>query len=151
MLVLPFPQNPSNVTDYARCLADILDTPGFLQLSVRIPIGDPSDPFPSTSTRTWETWNTIRSLCGYNHRLSVTLDMSTPLPSASILQRWQAEPVRHIILPASAYLANAKGYPVLSKSCQAFLRTMFKFKPIIILSGTNKGVHQNGGPEAYAS
>ena len=150
-LILPTPHNPAYVTDYARCIADILSASGFIHLSVRIPSSDSSEQLPSTSTRTWETWNTIRALCGYDSRLSVTLDVSTPLPNSTILLRWQAEPVKYIFLPSSTYLANAKGYPVLSKGCQAFLKTMFKFKPTIIISGANKGVHQNGGPEAYAS
>lgn len=79
------------------------------------------------------------------------LDISTPLTSPAILSRWAAEPLKFIFLPATTYLANAKGYPVLSKSCQAFFRTIFKYKPTIIISGVHKNVHPVGGIEAYTS
>lgn len=103
--------------------------------------GDPSS--------TWEMWDTIRSLCGYHPRLSISmsssfaltvmmlehakltdwpaLDLTNPLPpSIGALSRWTAEPVRNVWLPATSFIPNAKGYPVLSKACQAFLRAMTK-------------------------
>jgi len=64
--------------------------------------------------------------------------------------RWSAEPMRSIYLPASSFIANAKGYPVLSKSCQAFLKSVFKFKPTVILTQTTRKLHSSGGHEAYA-
>lgn len=55
------------------------------------------------------------------------LDLTNPLPpSIGALSRWTAEPVRNVWLPATAFIPNAKGYPVLSKACQAFLRAMTK-------------------------
>lgn len=64
--------------------------------------------------------------------------------------RWSAEPLRAIYLPATSFIANAKGYPVLSKSCQAFLKSVFKFKPTVILSSTARNLHSAGGHDAYA-
>jgi protein arginine N-methyltransferase 5 len=155
-LILPAPRNSAFVTDYARAVANLLSTPGYLHFSIRIPITDPDpDPLapsaiPAGASKSFEAWNTIRSFCSYNPRLSVCLDLSTPLPPSSFYERWHAEPVRHLLLPASAYLANAKGYPVLSKVSQNFFKSMFKFKPTIILSGIEKGLHSSGGQEAYA-
>jgi len=147
------PRNPSFVADYARAIANLLATPGYLQFSIRIPISQPSSEVYGigTANSSWEMWNTIRMLCHYNSRLSVTLDLSTPIPSSQILSRWHAEPIKHIFLPASAYLANAKGYPVLSKSCQNFFKSIFKHRPTIILSGIHRNLHVSGGHEAYAS
>ncbi|WVQ85433.1 hypothetical protein IAT38_007598 [Cryptococcus sp. DSM 104549] len=106
------------------------------------PVGDPSS--------TWEMWDCIRTLCGYHPRLSVTLDLTNPLPpSVGALARWTAEPVKYIWLPASSFIPNAKGYPVLSKACQAFLRGMSKQNPSYILSGTTQKRHPAGGPAAY--
>lgn len=147
-LILPIPRNPWNVVDYARALANLLSVPGYITYSIRMPISDPSE---AHSAKTWETWNTIRQICAYNARLSVCLDLSTPLPNAAISSRWHAEPVRSVFLPASTYLANAKGYPVLSKNCQALMKGLFKFKPTIILSDIYKGLHSSGGPDAYTS
>lgn len=79
------------------------------------------------------------------------LDLTPPLTqSSSSLLRWYAEPMRSVFLPATTFIANAKGYPVLSKANQAFLKSVFKFKPIIILSGTERGLHTAGGQDAYA-
>ena len=58
---------------------------------------------------------------------TAALDLSNPLPpSAGALARWTAEPVKHIWLPATSFISNAKGYPVLSKACQAFLKGLVK-------------------------
>ncbi|ADV21175.1 protein arginine N-methyltransferase 5 [Cryptococcus gattii E566] len=99
---------------------------------------------------TWEMWDCIRTLCGYHPRLSVTLDLTNPLPpSAGALARWSAEPVNYIWLPASSFIPNAKGYPVLSKACQAFIREMGKQNPTYILSQTTMKRHSAGGHNAY--
>ncbi|WWC58407.1 uncharacterized protein I303_100947 [Kwoniella dejecticola CBS 10117] len=104
--------------------------------------GDPSS--------TWEMWDCIRTLCNYHPRLSVTLDLSNPLPpSVGALARWTAEPVKYIWVPAGSFIPNAKGYPVLSKACQAFLRGMSKQNPTYVLHGTTTQKHTAGGPNAY--
>jgi len=55
------------------------------------------------------------------------LDLTPPLPvTMDILSRWAAEPTRHIFLPASAFVPNARGYPVLTKATQSFLRDILK-------------------------
>ena len=43
-----------------------------------------------------------------------------------MLNQWLAEPVRHLWLPASTFIANAKGYPVLPKGTQSFIRDIMK-------------------------
>ncbi|TYJ57617.1 hypothetical protein B9479_001699 [Cryptococcus floricola] len=99
---------------------------------------------------TWEMWDCIRTICGYHPRLSVTLDLTNPLPpSVGALARWTAEPVRHVWLPATSFIPNAKGYPVLSKATQAFIRGMSKKNPTYILSQTTAKRHPAGGPHAY--
>ncbi|CAO1618171.1 unnamed protein product [Sympodiomycopsis kandeliae] len=101
----------------------------------------------------FEAWSHIRHSCGYNSRLNVVLDLSMPLPASSGLSRWIAEPVSHIWLPANSFLANAKGFPVLSKATQSFLRSQLAktSKPVIVLSGTSEPPpqHTRGGPQAY--
>ncbi|KAE8266587.1 hypothetical protein A4X09_0g5760 [Tilletia walkeri] len=84
----------------------------------------------------WETWEVIRSICAYNPRIQIVLDMSFPLPGPSSLARWTAEPVAGIWLPTQSFLANAKGYPVLSKAAQGFVRLLARRRPFVALSGT---------------
>ncbi|KAF8071731.1 shk1 kinase-binding protein 1 [Lyophyllum atratum] len=85
---------------------------------------------------TWEMWDLVRSMCDYNTRLTLTLDLSPPLPTTiGVLSKWAAESVRNILLPASTFIANGKGYP---------------HHPTVILSGANAGHHNRGGETAYA-
>ncbi|KAH9850257.1 PRMT5-domain-containing protein [Lenzites betulinus] len=121
------------------------------------PLGPPSMPSmlggspPESGMTTWEMWDTIRTICGYNPRLTIALDLTPPLPlSSSVLDQWLAEPVRHLWLPASTFIANAKGYPVLTKGSQSFIRDMMKLQPNVILSGTRAKKHMRGGEAAYA-
>lgn len=60
----------------------------------------------------------------------VALDLSNPLPpSLTTLSRWTAEPTSIVFLPSQAFIPNAKGYPVLSKACQAFVKGFVKVSP----------------------
>lgn len=82
--------------------------------------------------------------------LTPALDLSNPLPpSQGAIARWAAEPVKHIWLPAGSFIPNAKGYPVLSKATQAFIRGLSKHQPTFVLSGTADGRHPSGGQAAY--
>lgn len=60
-------------------------------------------------------------------RAPLALDLTPPLPSQlQVLDQWIAEPTRFIFLPASTFHSNAKGYPVLPKGTQSFVRDMMK-------------------------
>ncbi|RDB25973.1 Protein arginine N-methyltransferase 5 [Hypsizygus marmoreus] len=100
---------------------------------------------------TWEMWDLIRSICDYNTRLTLTLDLSPPLPTTiGVLSKWAAESVRNILLPASTFIANTKGYPVLPKPTQSFIRDCMIHRPTVILSGAGAGHHARGGETAYS-
>ncbi|KAI0635657.1 PRMT5-domain-containing protein [Trametes polyzona] len=172
--ILPPPSNRTQVGSYARAINACLASIPFMELSVRVPIYDPTTALsgpsrspspvesapassasggtpPESNMTTWEMWDTIRTICGYNPRLTLALDLTPPLPhSSSVLDQWLAEPVRHLWLPASAFIANAKGYPVLTKGTQSFIRDAMKLQPNVILSGTRGKKHGRGGEPAYA-
>ncbi|THH10312.1 hypothetical protein EW145_g1417 [Phellinidium pouzarii] len=98
----------------------------------------------------WEAWDTMRTICGYNPRLTLALDLALPLPSTQeVLARWAAEPVSHIFLPASTFISNAKGYPVLPKGTQTFLQATMKNRPTIILVGASAHLHPRGTEDKY--
>ncbi|KAJ7227136.1 PRMT5-domain-containing protein [Mycena pura] len=136
--------------------------------SPSIPALQPASPAPSTprlvvsddrstdsaSTNldaTWEMWDVIRSICDYNTCLSLTLDLTPPLPvNSSFLNKWKAETIRYLFLPASTFIANTKGYPVLPKGTQSFIRDSVTHRPVVILSGANLGLHNVGGELAYS-
>lgn len=169
--ILPIPRHRSHIASYARAVNACLNAIPYIQLSVRIPIYDPmmlhltptsakptaSISSPSVlfsdepSVATWEMWDAIRTVCDYNPRLTLTLDLTPPLPSVlSVLSQWSAEPVRNVFLPVTTFIANAKGYPVLPKVTQSFIRDMMKLQPNIILSGTGARPHRTAGEGVYA-
>ncbi|KAJ3856112.1 shk1 kinase-binding protein 1 [Lentinula lateritia] len=95
-----------------------------------------SAPLEAHIDAAWETWDLIRSICDYNIRLALALDLTPPLPnSPGVLSKWAAEAVRYIFLPSSTFIANAKGYP---------------HRPNIIISGASSGLHKRGGEDAYS-
>ncbi|KAK0545917.1 hypothetical protein OC845_004860 [Tilletia horrida] len=84
----------------------------------------------------WEVWEVVRSISAYSNRLQIVLDLAFPLPGPASLSRWAAEPIAGIWLPAQSFLANAKGYPVLSKAAQGFVRSLARRRPFVALAGT---------------
>ncbi|BGP06595.1 hypothetical protein JCM10049v2_002419 [Rhodotorula toruloides] len=166
-IILPPPklENREFLADYARAINGALASSWHINISIRLPVAEytaselaarPGTPAfhaavgDADRCETWEMWNTLRGMCNYSPRLSLTLDLSNPLPSARSLGRWSAEPLKHVFLPCSTFIPNAKAYPVLSKSMQAFLKAIFKFRPTVILSGTHRQLHSSGGHLAYA-
>ncbi|KAF9521677.1 PRMT5-domain-containing protein [Crepidotus variabilis] len=107
---------------------------------------------------TWEMWDLIRSMCDYNTRLTLTLDLSPALPTTlGVLSKWAAESVRHIYLPSTTFIANMKGYPVLPKPTQQFIRDSMiasssssSHQPVVILAGVRENQHSRGGEPAYS-
>jgi type II protein arginine methyltransferase len=93
-VILPPPRNRGHVADYARVVNACLSItyPG-LQISVRIPVYDPRTLSPSSVaphledapappllrvpegdlSSTWEMWDVIRTICGHNPRLSLSM------------------------------------------------------------------------------
>ncbi|KAI5477106.1 hypothetical protein MNV49_006834 [Pseudohyphozyma bogoriensis] len=165
-VIVPPPrvENQEYVADYARAINAALASSWHINISIRLPVASrtdglasrPGTPAPGSIAgeidycETWELWNTVRSLCNYSPRLSLTLDLSGPLPPHASLGRWSAEPLRHLFLSCNTFIPNAKGYPVLSKSMQAFLKGIFRFNPTVIISGAHRGLHASGGQMAYA-
>ncbi|KAF8899935.1 shk1 kinase-binding protein 1 [Gymnopilus junonius] len=95
-----------------------------------------SDTEGGSVNATWEMWDLIRSMCDYNIKLTLTIDLSPALPTTlGVLSKWAAESVRHIFLPSSTFIANMKGYP---------------HRPNIILAEASEGHHSRGGEAAYS-
>lgn len=93
-VILPPPRNRDRVADYARAVNACLSItyPG-LQISLRIPIYDPRSSSAASHhedapvspllrapegdlSPTWEMWDVIRTICGHNPRLSLSMHYS---------------------------------------------------------------------------
>jgi protein arginine N-methyltransferase 5 len=134
----------------------------------------------------WDMWDTVRNVCDYNQRLCIgtrwnrskheaqivhifsVLDLTPPLPVIpGVLARWLAEPVKYLYIPSSTFIGNAKGYPVLPKGTQTFIRDMMtvgvslchaiqsphsfvQLQPTVILAGSGSALHTKGGEAAYS-
>ncbi|KAL4402266.1 protein-arginine N-methyltransferase [Malassezia pachydermatis] len=148
--------------------------PPTMRVSIRLPVSSPhllndmlarhslrspNGPFSVPATaylRTndnwaWETWDQIQTLCSYHPQLHVALDLSMPLPPTSSIERWLSEPVSLLWLPASSFLSNARGYPVLSKSAQSLVLQLLRqsVKMVLVNITSPPSNHTQGGPDAY--
>ncbi|EPS62792.1 hypothetical protein M569_11997, partial [Genlisea aurea] len=139
--ILPTPKG-SSCANYAKCVNQILQSLGGMQLWLRIPLmtednTDASDIDYEVSLQldSWELWNSFRTLCEHHSQLSVALDIMSSLPTPASVGRWFGEPVRAAILSTDSFLTNARGYPCLSKRHQSLITSFFHHSVQIILSG----------------
>jgi protein arginine N-methyltransferase 5 len=104
------------------------------QLMLRMPlVREQAD---GTQVDGWDIWNRFRLLCDQSVRLQVALELTADLPSTDReLERWFAEPVRAVIIPADCFLTNKQGCPVLSKRHKTFLFGCFRYRVQVILQG----------------
>ncbi|KAK4486257.1 hypothetical protein RD792_008927 [Penstemon davidsonii] len=154
--LLPTPKGTS-CANYARCLNQILQNLGNMQLWLRIPLDKSEDDEEEASpnhlhegqTDSWELWNSFRLLCEHHNQLSVSLDILSSLPSPSSVARWFGEPVRAAIIKTNSFLTNARGYPCLSKRHQRLTTAFFNHSIQIVISG--QPVHNVPSPSGLTS
>ncbi|XP_069489949.1 protein arginine N-methyltransferase 5 [Ambystoma mexicanum] len=91
----------------------------------------------SGEERTWLWWHNFRTLCDYNKRIALAIEVGADLPSNHIIDRWLGEPIKAAILPTSIFLTNKKGFPVLAKSHQRLIFRLLKLEVQFIITGTN--------------
>jgi protein arginine N-methyltransferase 5 len=145
-VVVPGPRlehGQNGVSQFARAIKEALATGSYVNMHVQLPMDGSKSTTPddlgdlarfalsesetSDHSKTlnawssWEAWNTIRTICKYNNRLSVALDLPRRMPSLALQSRWYSEPVKILNLPASSFLVNARQSSVLSKAHQAFI------------------------------
>jgi protein arginine N-methyltransferase 5 len=146
-VVVPGPRlshGQNGVSQFARAIKEALSTGSYIQLHVQLPmdgskattsnddLGDLArfarpeyvsnkDAKGTNAWSSWEAWDNIRTICKYNNRLSVFLDLPRRMPSLALQARWYSEPLRLLNLPGSSFLLNARQSYVLSKAHQAFI------------------------------
>uniref|UniRef100_T1JI27 Protein arginine N-methyltransferase n=1 Tax=Strigamia maritima TaxID=126957 RepID=T1JI27_STRMM len=89
----------------------------------------------------WHWWNTFRSVCNFEKKVGLALEITTDLPDDSAVTRWKGEPVHCIIIPTNIFLTNKKGYPVLSRAHQNILRHFFTMNVQMLITGINHHSH----------
>lgn len=64
---------------------------------------------------------------------------------------WLAEPVKAVIVPAEIFVLNSKGYPVLTKPHQKFIKKLMdKMKPDMIVTLPSEPIHKLATPSSYS-
>uniref|UniRef100_A0A8C5MQK1 Protein arginine N-methyltransferase 5 n=1 Tax=Leptobrachium leishanense TaxID=445787 RepID=A0A8C5MQK1_9ANUR len=101
------------------------------------PVVNSDDANNSAEEKTWNWWNNFRTLCDYNKRVALAIEVGADLPSGQIIDRWLGEPIKTAILPTSIFLTNKKGFPVLSKSHQRLIFRLFKLEVQFVISGSH--------------
>ncbi|KAK4490880.1 hypothetical protein RD792_001595 [Penstemon davidsonii] len=140
--LLPTPKGTS-CANYAKCLNQILQNLGSMQLWLRIQLDDSEydaaernpDHRGEGQIDSWELWNSFRLICEHHDHLSVALDILSSLPSSSSVGRWFGEPVRAAIINTNSFLTNARGYPCLSKRHQTLTTAFFNHSVQIVITG----------------
>ncbi|CAB4490515.1 Skb1 methyltransferase [Rhizophagus irregularis] len=145
-ILAPTPTN--SFANYARSLNRILGSLTYTHVWMRIPLVN-EDMSCSNEIEMWERWNKLRTFCENHSKLSVALELPVDLPDEVYLERWFAEPIKAVILPTKIFLTNAKGYPVLSKKHQTFVKKLIKNKPNFVIFDDMTNKHQNGGFASY--
>ncbi|KAM9719249.1 protein arginine N-methyltransferase 5 [Menidia menidia] len=92
----------------------------------------------STDEKTWTWWHSLRTLCDYNKRICLAIEIGADLPSESVIDKWLGEPIKAAILPTSIFLTNKQGFPVLSKAHQRIILRLFKLEAQFIFTGTSR-------------
>ncbi|TPX71519.1 hypothetical protein SpCBS45565_g01044 [Spizellomyces sp. 'palustris'] len=130
--------------NFARAVNHTLSMLSYTQAWVRICI-------EGEDGESWKKWNLLRTLCEHNTKLSVALELPAELPEESLLLQWLAEPVKAVILPTSAFISNNKGFPVLSKRHQSFVRKLMEQNVQFVISAesADEKIHPSGGLQAY--
>ncbi|KAM9789655.1 protein arginine N-methyltransferase 5 [Neosynchiropus ocellatus] len=88
--------------------------------------------------KTWSWWHSFRTLCDYNKRICLAIEVGADLPSDNVIDKWLGEPIKAAILPTSIFLTNKKGFPVLSKAHQRIIFRLFKLEAQFIFTGTSR-------------
>ncbi|EMC91657.1 hypothetical protein BAUCODRAFT_78806 [Baudoinia panamericana UAMH 10762] len=155
------PLNHASISQYGRAVLELLGVSPYLQIHLLLPVsgeleqdisdehthlaelvrpqyvkGTEMDEDDPNEYNSWDVWNTIRSMCNYNSKLSIALELPRQLPPLSLQSRWFSEPVRMLSLPRTSFIRNGKGYPVLSNALQQYLSRFLRlrFAPLLLLS-----------------
>ncbi|OTB04053.1 hypothetical protein M426DRAFT_59235 [Hypoxylon sp. CI-4A] len=162
-LVIPGPRqdssktgNSQGIAQYARAIQEALTIGSRLNISIQIPmyrepgleekssvlslsgkgeIEAPSDGEEIDLFSSWDSWHTIRSICEYDARLHIALQLPRVLPEKELQTRWFSEPLQFLTLSPHTFQTNKSGFPVLGQHHQEMIFSYLRLKnaPYFIL------------------
>ena len=134
-----------NHFNLARIVSNYIVKGASFQMWVQVPVCQPDlskyEDRERPVEQTWDWWNTFRLVADSSSKINLCLDLTEELPGNIEIERWLGEPVKtvsfcllhfafismmictlQLSIPTSLFLINKKGYPVLSKHHQNFVR-----------------------------
>ncbi|KAI9328195.1 PRMT5 arginine-N-methyltransferase-domain-containing protein [Zopfochytrium polystomum] len=143
-LMFPCPSE-GPIVNFARWVNYCTGLLSYTQVLVRTQLGGPRPPQES-----WQRWNTIRLLTESNANISLAVDLLHDLPPDSVIDQWMAEPIKLVIIPTTVFIANRKGFPVLSKRHQQVVRRLFDLQVQFVISSNSLNIMEAyGGLSAF--
>lgn len=118
-VLFPLP-SPSMLDNFSRLIQDSLENLGFNAVFKFL-----TKPLIRVKCNEWKSWNKIRSLCNFNSKIGVALELDGNFDNW-VLERWIAEPVSMLIVPTKIFRSNKSGFPVLLKVYQQFIFKILK-------------------------
>lgn len=138
--------------NYARTIRSAIPTNGHTTLWVEIPLvsmstmvfDDKDGTRGANGEDPWESWNSLRTYCDHHPSLGVVLVITENLPNDAtcVLERWQGEPVKAVVLPTSIFVTNRSGYPTLPVAHQRFVIGLMAYKAQFVIRGKSR--HADG-------
>ncbi|KAJ3273064.1 Protein arginine N-methyltransferase 5 [Terramyces sp. JEL0728] len=125
---------PKQLTNFSRVIHSFSKLLGYTQVIIKVDVDN------------WEGWNKFRMLGSHSSKIQVSLNLDGEI-SENELARWLAEPIYCLMIPASQFLTNKKGFPVLSKLLQKFFIQVSKRATRFIVSFPS--FNHNIGLETY--
>ena len=151
-----------NHFNLARIVSNYIVKGASFQMWVQVPVCQPDlskyEDRERPVQQTWDWWNTFRLVADSSSKINLCLDLTEQLPGNIEIERWLGEPVKtvsfcllhfafitmiifilQLSIPTSLFLINKKGYPVLSKHHQNFVRRFINLDIQIIVRGPDRG------------
>jgi len=110
-------------------------SPSDVPIEAQSPVASVNGTDSEDDEDTWEWFNTLRTMCDTPKRIGVCLEVSADLVSDTRMQRWLGEPVKCAMLPSKIFLTNRKGFPVLSRSHQLFIKKLMRLQTQFLITG----------------
>lgn len=85
----------------------------------------------------WHWWNNFRTLCDYDKKIGLALELGEKIPDENEIQRWLGEPVKCLIISTSLFITNQRDFPVLSRAHQELIRRFLPLDVQYIIRGRN--------------
>ncbi|KAG2220444.1 hypothetical protein INT45_004186 [Circinella minor] len=139
----PLSDTTTSISNLARVINHNVGSMAVTQMWVRV--------LMDKNNQAWKKWNQFRSLAEHNPRIHVALELPKELPEDDLLlDTWIAEPIKSVIVPADIFISNNKGYPVLPKPHQTYLKKlMHRIQPQIIVTLPDVNIHPSAAPSSY--